>query len=155
MWSELKQDILIRRRSFFIDVVQAPLLWKITKLGAKYPIPTHEKVEKVNSHIYIDLFEEFEKWNIGRAKLIAAFKRVFIGKYEADDWYAERIDWFLFKLFDLIQAGKYIKPWVDCPTTHWSKSEDIEKVALARIDLMMNMDKEKNNVTRDLPSSTG
>jgi len=148
MWSGLKQDILTKRRKFFIDMVQAPLMWKITKLGSKYPIPTHADVNKPNSHIYIDLFDEFETYNTARQPLIAAFKRVFIGKYEADDWYAERINWFLFRLHKLILMGKYEAPWVDCPTTHWDNPEDIEKVALARIELMMNLGKEKEHVER-------
>ena len=143
MWSELKQDILTWRRQFFIDVVQAPLLNAIVRYGTKYPVPTHSNVKKVNSHLYIDLFEEFETYNTARESLIASFKRVFIGKYEVDDWYAERIDWFLFRLHQLIVAGKYLQPWVDCPTTHWSKEEDVEKVAIARIDLMLNYGKEK------------
>lgn len=134
----LKIDLLRKRRQFFIDVVQAPLLWKITRLGAKYPVPTHENVQKANSHVYIDLFEEFERWNTAREPFIAAFKRVFICKYEADEWYAERIDWFVFKLHKLILGSKYLKPWVDCPTSHWNNPDDIKKVIQARLDLVVN-----------------
>ncbi len=133
MWSELKLEILTHKRQFFIDL-QAPLLDKIVKLATKYPEPTHDNVDKVNSHLLIDIWAEFESNNTVRVPLFKAVKRLVIGKYEADDFYSQRVDWFIHKLYIAIIRGVWEWPEVDSPTTYWKDPEAKKKLALLRME---------------------
>lgn len=133
MWSELKTEVLSIRRKFFIEVVQAPLVSKILKLGNKYPLPTHENVSKKNSHTLIDIYAEFNKFNTARITLFRVLFRMFIAKYEVDDVYAERFDWLLRKLLRIALQNEWEWPTVFSPTTHWEDPEAKIDLAKARL----------------------
>lgn len=110
------KDILFHRRQYFIEKVKAPLQKAIEKLGSransywvrllvvfeilrlirKYPEPTRENTVFNNSHIYIDIANDFKKWhrNPGRQALIDAGLRLLIDTVEHDGYYD-----FLFSVF--------------------------------------------------------
>ena len=124
----LARDILRDRRQYFADKVKAPLLAKIINLANKYPEPTYENVRKQNSHVLLDIVEEFFKYedNPVREPLFRAIFRIFIAEYEHDGYYSNRIDWLLERLFKVFQGGGWqlSKPWH--PTNCWTEPSTLE-----------------------------
>lgn len=93
----LKHIINSDRRDYFIEKVNAPLVWFIIKYANRYPEPTHENVVHPNSQILLELKDKFfECWHTRpRTPLYMALWRVVIVKYEHSATYRYMLDWFL------------------------------------------------------------
>jgi len=155
-WSELKHDILTRRRSYFEFKVKAPLLsalvrctkrsgffakifllidvWRIVQSVNRYPEPTKENSDKQNVHVLIDFWDNFEKFNMTRQELFRAVRRIHLSECEHDDVYEERHDKFLWDMISAVQDGRYKLPTVHSPTSHWSDPAAIEALGFARME---------------------
>ncbi len=153
--SDLKDDILRRRRDYFIKDVKAPLMeslikstrrvnffsyislfidvFRMLRAVNRYPEPTKENSDKTNVHVIIDFWDDFERWNTSRVELFRVARRVSLAEIQHDDWYAERHDKYLYEMTKAIQEGRYILPIVHSPTTHWSDPEAIKELAIARM----------------------
>ena len=151
MSKELYNDILKDRRQYFIDKVKAPLMsnlikfvskssWigtlialiSIIRLIRKYPEPTRENTRKPNTHAWIDIWDEFFKYedNPGRNLLFRAIRKIFICEYEHDSYYSSRIDRMLEWWLEKYQNGEYNKrmPWN--PLACWNEPSVIKGRAL-------------------------
>lgn len=108
----LKHIINAHKREYFINKVNAPLAWLIiaygTHLARKYPEPTYDNVLHPNTHILIELQDEFFKsWDCGTRKLLfEALWRVLIVKYEHSPNYRNMLDW----LVMMLEKSNW-KPW--------------------------------------------
>ena len=82
-------------REYFIEKVNAPLVKAIVILGGRYPKPTHDNVLHPNTHILIDLRDEFFKvWDTRRSeRLFEALWRILIVKYEHSPGWQFMFDW--------------------------------------------------------------
>ena len=91
---QLKEDILLKRRGFFIDRVKGPLLRIIIRLANLYPEATMENTERKNTHILIDIRDRFLRYesNGHTNDLFRALWRLFIAEYDHDPYYRQRID---------------------------------------------------------------
>jgi len=104
----LKHVINAQQRDFFIEKVNAPLVKAIIILAGRYPEPTHENVLHPNSHILLELRDEFFRcWDTGgRTMLFQALWRVLIVKYEHSPNYRNMLDWLIMMLLK-----SNWKPW--------------------------------------------
>ncbi|KKL20728.1 hypothetical protein LCGC14_2452550, partial [marine sediment metagenome] len=83
-------------RDYIIDQVKKPLMKAIIVLANRYPEPTRENCINSNSHILLDIQDEFLTYedHKGRRDLFKAIFRILIGEYEHDPYYHYRFDWF-------------------------------------------------------------
>ena len=92
----LKHIVNSYQRQFFIDKVNAPLWLDIVTLGKRYPEPTHENVVHPNSHILIDIRDQFyEVWDLpkGLTWVTESLWRIVIVKYEHSPNWRHFLDW--------------------------------------------------------------
>lgn len=110
--SLLSIDILRTRRQYFVDKVKAPLMKALVILAGRYPEPTKENTDKHNTHVLLDIWDEFFKHedNPGRDGLFKAIRKITIAEYEHDGYYSQRIDWFLKKLAQAYVDGEWEPP---------------------------------------------
>jgi len=136
--SNLKDDILIHRRGFFINKVKAPLMKIMIKLANLYPNPTKENTRKPNTHALIDVWDEFfeHEDNPMRDGLFRAIRRLSIGEYEHDPYYGNRIDWFLEKLVEKYLNGEWIPRKAWSPTGCWNEPSVLEEQELMKKRLL-------------------
>jgi hypothetical protein len=118
----LFNEINIRRRQFFIEKVQAPLLSKVLKLAKLYPEPTIDKVRTHNGKVWLEIFDEILRYeaNPRLREIEEAGKRLVIGKHESSNNYAERMAVLVELVAEKYNSGEFLrrKPWT--PTTGWS-----------------------------------
>ncbi len=77
--------------------IKAPLFEAIVLYGMMYPEPTHENVRHKNTHILLDIQDEFFKYYTNKRNIPlfkAAFK-ILIVEYDHDQHYGWILDWFL------------------------------------------------------------
>jgi len=145
----LSDDILIHRRGFFIRNVKAPLVknlvkfasnktsWigsifaliGIIKLCKKYPEPKKENTVKPNTHALIDIWDEFFEYEVNNPHtdaLFRALRRLSLGEYEHDPYYANRIDWFIEKLAEKYLSGEWKPREAYAPTGFWREPSVLE-----------------------------
>ena len=91
----LKHIVNSDHRRYIIDKVNEPLLKAIVLLAGRYPKPTHENVVHPNSHILLDIEDEFfMRWETNRSHtLFRALWRVLIVKYEHSPNWRNMLDW--------------------------------------------------------------
>lgn len=154
----LADDILSYKRSFFICHVKNPLrlsiikltsgklswigaiiaLVKIVTLIRKFPEPTHKNVQHPNTHVLIDLWDLFFKYEDlpCRDFLFRAIRKLFLCEYEHDDYYRNRIDWFIEKLVEKHLNKEWVprKPWK--PTGNWNEPAVLEAIKALKISLL-------------------
>lgn len=104
-------------RDYIIDKVKKPLLRVITTLAKRYPEPTRENVLHPNSHILLDIRDEFFKHdtNDSRKDLFEALFKMLVAEYEHDGYYRFRFNW----LHDEINKRKWL-PNIE-QTHHWTE----------------------------------
>jgi len=87
-------------RGFVIYKFKSPLMKFLIWLAEKMPEPTHENCIRPNTHILLDLRDEFfeHEDNPGRRELLWAVWKIGIIIYEHDPYYAWRADWFIEKI---------------------------------------------------------
>ncbi len=85
---------------YFVEKVNQPLVKAIIILAGRYPEPTHENCLHPNTHILLNLRDEFFRcWDTGwREPLFRALWRVLIVKYEHSPTYRNMLDWVLMML---------------------------------------------------------
>lgn len=103
-------------RKYVIDKVKKPLKKAIATLANRYPEPTRENTVNPNTHILMDIRDEFleREGNSTSLGLFKALFRMFIAEYEHDPYYRLRIDWIMERWSQ--------SPWEqssNCPLTHW------------------------------------
>jgi len=150
--STIFTDILKHRRQYFINKVKAPLMsamvaftnghgkspiaWITTAIALvrivihvnRYPKPTRENTRKLKTHVLLDIWDDFFKYehNKGRDPLFQAIRRIFIGEYEHDRYYADRIDWFVEKIVEKYQSGEWPPRRPGRPYTCWAEPYTVE-----------------------------
>ena len=90
----LKYLINREKRDYFIEEVNAPLVEKILILARRYPKPTHENVLHANSHLLLELKDDFSAyWDFGaRQAVFDALFDLVIVKYEHSPNYRNPLD---------------------------------------------------------------
>ena len=98
----LKNIINSDKRQYIIDEVNEPLLAKIVQIAFRYDKPTHDNVTHPNSHILLDIEEQFfASWVTSRSNsLFRALWRVLIVKYEHSPNWRNMLDWAIMKIQD-------------------------------------------------------
>ena len=167
--SEITSEILRNRRQHFIDI-KNPLrngivrlatkryktthkLWIVQKVSLlldiihiiqtvnKFPEPTKENTKKKMSHILLDIFDEFFKYDTCRSRLslFRAIRRISICVIETDNHYSQRFTWFLKKLLEKYQNGEWpeLEPW--CPMDCWSEPTTQEALLRATQEFRLTM----------------
>ena len=101
--------------------INAKLLGLVVRYCNRYPETTHENCNKLNTHFFIDLRDEYlERHNIpGRMEFIKALWRAFLFKYEGDDAYARPLDWLLLRVHEAILSRKIKLHPPDEYNIHW------------------------------------
>lgn len=96
----LIKEMLLEKRQYIIDKVKAPLMNAIVKLAMRYPEPTKDNTVFKNTHIRIEVMEEFFKNfnNDGRKPLVKAAFRILIAECEHDGFYEFIHDWYITEL---------------------------------------------------------
>jgi hypothetical protein len=102
-------------RQYVIDKIKKPLMKALVILAKRYPYPTKENTLFPNTHVLIDLRDEFLSHcqNPPRKTLFEAIWRVFICEYEHDPYYHFRIDWVIDKI-------RESKTWKENPRKTWN-----------------------------------
>ena len=156
--STISLDILKGRRQYFAHEVKQSLVnalisstsrgkgilekihllwdvWNIVKTVSKYPEPTRENTKKQITHVLLDLWDEFETYNVARKPLFKALRRLSVCEAEHDIDYSQRMTWFLMRLTAKYLSGEWIplEPWA--PKGYWSDPVVIEKWRKARQEL--------------------
>ncbi len=136
--SELKNDILIKRRDYFMKSVKAPLMMAIVLYGKRYPEPTKENTKNPDSHALLDIWDEFFKLedNPGRDPLFKALRRISVGEIEANDYYGQRVTWFLMKSVQAYLDGKWQPNLSCCPFACWKDPATIAATQEAIEDIL-------------------
>lgn len=124
----LANDILRKRRGYFIDKVKRPLMKALIILAKRYPEPTRENCKKWNTHTLLDIWDEFFEYedNPGRNGLFQAIRKLTVGEYEHDSYYAQRMDWFLERLFERYQSGEWKPLEPHNPAGCWVEPSAVE-----------------------------
>lgn len=122
---DIKTDILVNRRKYFVDNVKAPLLMAVIIYGYRYPEPKRENCKNPDSLVLLDIWDEFFKWedNPGRDRFFKAVRRITIGELEANDYYTQRFSWFLMKLVEAYMSGRW-QPSLPCTPFYCWKDPD-------------------------------
>jgi len=124
----LANDILRKRRHYFINKVKAPLMKVLVFIANKYPEPTRENTRKKNTHVLLDVWDDFFKYERNKSKdsLFHAIRKVIVGEYEHDGYYAQRMDWFLEELVKKYNSGEWkpLEPWN--PAGFWIEPSVVE-----------------------------
>lgn len=151
--SPIFSDILRGRRQYFIDKVKAPLyeglvginrsgffsklfllwdIWNIVTGILRYPEPTMENTKKRMSHILLDIFDEFEKYNTIKPPMFRVLRRLIVCTVEHDKDYSQRLTWFLEKLAQSYLGKEWpqLEDWA--PMSRWSDPTTQKAVKLAR-----------------------
>lgn len=142
--SSLHFDMLWGRRQYFIKKVKSPLVkvlhrsltiskgnrlfanicllrdvWLMVKFVNKYPEPTRENTKKRSTHVLLDVWDEFEKYNKARRELFKVVRRVSACECEHDIDYSQRITWLIKKLSEKYLSGEWppLEPWA--PKNFW------------------------------------
>jgi len=91
----LKHIVNSDQRDYIIDKVNAPLLKAIVLLAGRYPKPTHENCVHPNTHILLDIEEQFFlNWVTSRSEaLFRALFRIVEVKYEHSPNWRNMLDW--------------------------------------------------------------
>ena len=140
---DIKTDILVNRRKYYVDNVKAPLLMAVIIYGYRYPEPTREKCKNPDSLVLLDIWDEFFEYedNPGRDRFFKALRRISIGELEANDYYSQRLTWFLMQLVTAYMDGRW-KPNLPCsPFYCWKDPETIAAKEQAIEDLITTMSK--------------
>jgi len=145
--SEITSDILRKRRQYFVKEVKAPLMESLVKIGhiekvngfldklrvliylwrmvgsiCKYPAPTKDNTKKKITHVLLDIWDEFFTYetNDSRAPLFRAIRRISATECEHDNYYSQRMTWFLKKLTVKYLNGEWpaLESW--CPMDNWN-----------------------------------
>lgn len=157
--SGLASDILVERRNYFIDKVKEPFLkamvectrpskynkvksyiymlwsiWNIVRTIRKYPEPTKENCNNSSAHALMDIWDEFFELeeNQGRDALFRAIRRVSVSEVEHDNYYSQRITWFILRLVSKYMSGDWapLEPWA--PMVCWNDPKVINAMIQAR-----------------------
>jgi len=122
----IAEDILVRKRDFFISEVKAPLMLAIFGLSLKYPPPTKRRCRQPNSLLLIDAFDEILKHerNDRLRRIVKAAKRIVVGEYEHDGMYRGRIDLLLEKIVEKIVSGEWQPRQLGKPEKGWMETEE-------------------------------
>uniref|UniRef100_A0A6M3XUZ4 Uncharacterized protein n=1 Tax=viral metagenome TaxID=1070528 RepID=A0A6M3XUZ4_9ZZZZ len=91
-------DILRKRRQYFIEKVKAPLLRAIHILAKKYPEPTQENLVFNNSKILLGIKEDIKKYLHTRGDLIDDGLKVLVDEVEHDGFYEFLFDYLIIEL---------------------------------------------------------
>ena len=85
----LIKEMLFYQRQFIVEKVKKPLLKAIVTLALRYPEPTKENTVFKNTHIRLEIRDEFLKYfsNEGRKPLLEAAFRILIDECEHDGFY--------------------------------------------------------------------
>ena len=88
-------------REYVINHVKAPLMKILIAIAKRLPEPTKINTLSPNSHILIDVRDEFFKHenNPGRDGLFRAAFKILICEYEHDPYYRYRMDWMLEEMY--------------------------------------------------------
>ena len=106
----IQKEVTIPLATFFDSNGLSELREFITIINAikKLPEPTKENTNWPNTHILIEIRDEFFKHegkNSKRTRILRVIFNFIIIKYEYDPYYRKRIDWVLDKLFKVFQSG--------------------------------------------------
>ena len=140
---DIKTDILVNRRKYYVDNVKAPLLMAVIIYGYRYPEPKRETCKNPDSLVLLDIWDEFFQLedNPGRDRFFKALRRISIGELEANDYYSQRFTWFLMKLVGAYMDGRW-QPNLACsPFACWKDPETIAAKEQAIEDLITTMSK--------------
>ena len=85
------------KRRAFSDKVKIPLRKAILFFASKYPTPTRENLFSPNSHLLLDIRDEFmsHENNATRGPMLEAMFNIFIAEYDHDIYYRRRIDYII------------------------------------------------------------
>jgi len=91
---------------------QLLLVRRVVKAVNRLPMPAHENIRLKNSHLLVDLRDEFfsHERNAGREKALLALFNAVIIVYEYDHYYRNRIDWLLKWLVEHYGEWEPLKP---------------------------------------------
>ncbi len=89
--------LLRDEREYVISRIKKPIMKALIILSDRIPEPTKENCVHPNSHILLDIWDEFfsRETNSTRKPLFEAIRRIMVSEYETDPYYRERMDWFL------------------------------------------------------------
>ncbi len=129
------------RVSRFFGILRAILeLIQVARKMRKLPRPTHDNVNKHNSHVMVDLRDDFLAHDAPRGVRHQVYEGMFnltIIKYEIDDHMSKRFDYWLrkWKETDWIFTGKH-------PETEWilNEADRNEPVVLRQKALLKALD---------------
>ncbi len=138
--SELRTDIVLLKRNYFNESVNAPLRFAIVLYGKKYPEPIRSKLGSPEAIVLYDIWEKFFTLedNNGRNSFFQALRKISIGVIESMDYYSQRATWFLMELVQAYLDRKWPQNlpcspyscWKD-PATIASKEETIENMVMS------------------------
>ena len=139
--SEITDDILTKRRGYFMEKVKAPLMKAIVLYGKRYPEPTRGNTNNPYSHVLLDIWDEFFELedNPGRDALFKALRRISVGEIEANNYYSQRLTWFLMKLTQAYLDGKWKPNLPCCPYICWKDPATIAAKHQAIEDMVISM----------------
>lgn len=125
-WTPLSHQMLRgKARKYIIDKVKKPLMKAIIILSKRYPEPTRENCLNPNSHLLLDIQDEFLEYeaNSGRRELFKALFRIVIGEYEHDPYYRSRMNWIIEEIVERVIDGLWLPRGENSPPTHWAEEK--------------------------------
>lgn len=110
-------------RQFFIRKVKAPLMKVIIMVAKRVPEITKGNTTNVNTHILIDIFEDFFKHegNSSREKMFRAAFKIFLLEIEHDRYYRDRFNWFIEEIIKSILRHEW-QPAIEGNPRDWLKA---------------------------------
>lgn len=115
------------KREFYIKV-QDRVFSQLMKLAGKYPEPERHLVRKPNSHVWLDILEEYLEYekNPRIKKIVNAVKRIFIAKIESSNRYWERVEFLVELIAKKYNDGSFKKRKPHTPFNEWSEPSVLE-----------------------------
>ena len=151
--SLLTVDMIVTRREYFIKKVKSPLMKGLiacTSGCSKLLIPLHvigiviaitrftepsrENCRKQMSKVLMDIWDEFEKWenNPGRAPLFKAARKISLCITESDNYYSQRLTWFILKLVLKYLLGEWPAHESWTPEMCWTNPHTLAELEKAK-----------------------
>lgn len=112
--------MLKEQRQYVMEKIKAPMMKALILLANRLPEPTKQNCTHPNTHILIDIWDEFFKHETGqRTPLFKAISRVWICEHEHDPYYRDRMQVLLELLVEAMLDGKWKPRSLDHPSQCW------------------------------------
>ncbi len=113
------------KRQYVIDKINIPLIKFVLFIAKRITEIIKENTKHPNTHVWIDVWDRFEKENDGRVDVFKALRRIWLYKNEVDGFYRDRVNRILELWLEEVFKGNWKPRSLDHPSICWKVDPNI------------------------------